>query len=320
MKISQLKCFVVAAQEKNLSSVARILKITQPAVSMQIRSLEKYCGMKLIVGHSRGIHLTHAGKRLASRAEEIIHLVDKCDLEIDYLRNSEVNTVRIGITPAIGQVLVPQLIEHCHDEFPNVTLLFNQGFTDELWEAWENCEVELVFTSNNERTSNVNTIDLYWEQFHLFGDKDIINDLPNPVPVSRIADLPLVLDGREDFIRNVIDQELSRVGKRLMDTIEIPTISIRRQYAVKKQRFCIAPYALFLTEVQLGQCGSVPIQHSAMRRLIQLAGPNRSDQTKLQTAIWDLVVDLVQTNVKKGNFGWSDPTNTPLQKPDPPIQ
>jgi DNA-binding transcriptional LysR family regulator len=46
--LNQLRAFFLAAREKNLTRAAETLCITQPAVTMQIKSLERTLGMKLI--------------------------------------------------------------------------------------------------------------------------------------------------------------------------------------------------------------------------------------------------------------------------------
>jgi len=307
MKIRQLRCFATAAREKSLTRASELLNVSQPAVGMQIRALEEYCGLKLFKGHSRGINVTPAGRLLAKRAEEIVRLVDAIDAEIEQLRDSEVNTVRLGITPAIGRVLISSIMEQCSEQYPDVTMLFNQGFVDEIQSAWELGELDLLFSHRTGKSPNVEATPLYVEQFHLIGNPEIIADMPNPLPMGMLAELPLVFDGRDISLRKMLTTELAREGLGMKDTIDSPTISIRRNYAVNRLRFCIAPYALFMSEIESGDCASVPIDNPSARRLMCLVGPTRNDSDINVDGVRNIILKLVREHVSKGDFGWIDP-------------
>lgn len=305
MKIRQLRCFVTAAREKSLTRASEVLNVSQPAVGMQIRALEEYCGLKLFIGHSRGINLTPAGRVLAHKAQEIISLVDTIEAEMEELRDSEHNTIRLGITPAISRVLLSSLMEQCSENYPDVTLLFNQGFVNEIQGAWDAGEIDLLFTTLANTGPSIQVDPLYWEHFHVIGNKDVLDKLPSPLPVSMLADLPIVFDGRETSLKKMLSAELSREGLRFQDTIEIPTISIRREYAVKKLRFCIAPSALFMNEIESGQCGSIPIDHPSARRKMCLVGPAPVERNQNVDGVRNIILKLIRFHVANGDFGWA---------------
>lgn len=61
MNTVQLECFLAVAEYLNFSKAADFLKITQPAVSHQITSLEDELGTRLFVRTSKNVNLTEAG-------------------------------------------------------------------------------------------------------------------------------------------------------------------------------------------------------------------------------------------------------------------
>ncbi len=73
MTLHQLEIWIVVAKHQNVSKTADELHIRQPSVSIQIKSLENECGIKLYkVYAGKGIELTQAGKTLLKYAKLIL--------------------------------------------------------------------------------------------------------------------------------------------------------------------------------------------------------------------------------------------------------
>lgn len=77
MEIRVLRYFVAVAEEGNISNAAKILNITQPTLSRQIKDLENELGVELFARGNKQITLTENGVLLHQRAMEIIELADK---------------------------------------------------------------------------------------------------------------------------------------------------------------------------------------------------------------------------------------------------
>lgn len=82
MKITELRYFLAAAREGNLTRAADSLHISQPALSKALKSLESEIGKKLFVRERAGIKLTDEGDILRDRAEDIIDMTDKTIAEL----------------------------------------------------------------------------------------------------------------------------------------------------------------------------------------------------------------------------------------------
>ncbi len=79
MEIRQLRYFWTVAQEGNISRAAKLLNITQPTLSRQIREVEEQIGMSLFHREKNHLYLLPEGIFLKERAEEILLLNDKLD-------------------------------------------------------------------------------------------------------------------------------------------------------------------------------------------------------------------------------------------------
>lgn len=67
------------AEEGSISAAAEKLGITQPALSMSLKSLERYLDVKILMHNGRNVKLTRAGRELLEIGDEIISKYSECD-------------------------------------------------------------------------------------------------------------------------------------------------------------------------------------------------------------------------------------------------
>ena len=94
MELRLLQYFLAVCREENMTRAADMLHLTQPTLSRQIAQLEEELGAPLFI-RGRHLALTEAGMKLRRRAEEIMQLMDK--IEIEFKEQEEVaGVVSIG--------------------------------------------------------------------------------------------------------------------------------------------------------------------------------------------------------------------------------
>ncbi len=304
MKIDQLRYFVVAAEEKSLTRAAEILEVTQPAIGLQIKSLEKRFGINLLDRHSRGVSLTKEGEFFLEKATDILKLSDQVDREMKTKGSLQQGIIRIGVLPSLTSNLVPNMLERCYDSHPEVRLVFTQGFSSDLFDQWQKELLDFAFVSNQIETAKSLTYPLYNEEFKLIGNPEMFNGLSVPVPVEELSNLPLVFDGRDLELRSKFQDYLKNKGQELKDVIEISSITIRKEFAKKQRRFCIAPSALFQDDIRRGDCKAVPINLETLKRTVYLVGPKMNLMNEIQQVIHNYIKDLIEVHLNSGKLDW----------------
>ncbi|MBK7705256.1 MAG: LysR family transcriptional regulator [Acidobacteria bacterium] len=101
MEIRQLKAFLAIAETKTFTAGARIMNVTQAAISMQIRQLEDEVGLQLFTRTPRRVILTEAGEYLLDRARRILREHDSAIAEISELAGAEYGRLRIGTSSSM---------------------------------------------------------------------------------------------------------------------------------------------------------------------------------------------------------------------------
>lgn len=118
---TRLLCyFLTVAREQNITNAAKALHITQPTLSRQIAILEDEIGAKLFIRDSRPLTLTDEGLLLRRRAEEILELVEKTELEVSARKEQVEGTVSIGCGELASVKLLTELIANFSQQHPRV--------------------------------------------------------------------------------------------------------------------------------------------------------------------------------------------------------
>ena len=111
MDSRSLRYFQAVAEFGSYSRGAEFLRISQPAVSRQIRMLEQELGRPLFARHSHGVNLTEAGRTLLERSQSILRQFDRAREDVRNGVTGPSGTVTIAVPPAAGNFLVPALAQ-----------------------------------------------------------------------------------------------------------------------------------------------------------------------------------------------------------------
>ena len=122
MDPGRLLLFRTVARAGSLSAAARELATTQPAVSQQLRLLEREAGLPLALRGARGITLTEAGQRLLMRADEVAAHLHMADEELAGLAQLGAGRVRLVAFPSAAATLVPDALQALTLDHPGVAV------------------------------------------------------------------------------------------------------------------------------------------------------------------------------------------------------
>jgi DNA-binding transcriptional LysR family regulator len=110
VEIRQVRCFLAVAELRHFGRAAEQLHIVQPAVSQQIRRLERELGVDLFSRTTRTVELTAAGETFLGHAERIVDAVGDASQAIRQMGTSS-STLRVGTSSGLGDLLQQSLEE-----------------------------------------------------------------------------------------------------------------------------------------------------------------------------------------------------------------
>lgn len=110
MDLRQLRSFTVLAEELHFGRAAARLHIAQPALSQQLKALEKELGLRLLDRTNRRVSLTDAGRRLVVEAGAVLARMDEAMAAMARVRTGEVGRLVLGVSPGVDQALLAALL------------------------------------------------------------------------------------------------------------------------------------------------------------------------------------------------------------------
>ena len=131
--LRQLRYLTSLARHKHFGRAAEDCAVTQPALSMQVRELEREIGAELVERRPGDIALTDTGLEVAERAEQI--LTATRDL-VDFARHRDVlsGSLRLGMIPTLAPYILPRVLPKLQAAFPQLRLEVRETQTKSLLE------------------------------------------------------------------------------------------------------------------------------------------------------------------------------------------
>lgn len=122
----QLRCFVAVADCGQVTSAARKLFMTQPAVSQAIAQLESELGFKLFDRSGRGVTLTPAGARFYEPARRAVEADSAAALVAESLARASEGTIMFGFLGSAPALDSPDAVAAFAEAYPNIELRFQE--------------------------------------------------------------------------------------------------------------------------------------------------------------------------------------------------
>jgi DNA-binding transcriptional LysR family regulator len=217
MDTRQLAAFCAVVERASFSQAAEQLGVTQPAVSLQIRSLEKRLGVQLLDRSGRRVEPTDAGRRLYRSSLRLLAQEEQLLAELGEEAGGELTgRLELGASTGPGGTVIPIVLCEFQQRHPEVHVALTVSDTQRIVEQVARRELELGVVGAARRHRGVvfdpffrDEVVLAVPRGHRFADRT--------VSLEELRDEPLVLMQEGAGVRQVIDDELRAVGVRLRD-------------------------------------------------------------------------------------------------------
>ncbi|REE88643.1 LysR family transcriptional regulator [Paenibacillus taihuensis] len=134
LNFHQLHIFYTVAERGSFSAAAQALHMTQPAVTMQVQSLEDYFGTKLLQRSTKRIELTEAGRALMPYARRSIELIRDTDVQMSKFTKQLKGRLQLGASLTIGEYILPRLLGPFGSEYPHIAISMKVMNTAQIME------------------------------------------------------------------------------------------------------------------------------------------------------------------------------------------
>src|SRR5205807_10411522 len=121
----QLHALLEVVERGSFSAAARHLNLTQPAISLQIRELERRVGVRLIERLGKQAHATVPGRALVEAARRIFSECDLVDAAMQRFCEGWIGHVRVSTTLSAMTYRLPPILRRLRLDHPGIDLVVN---------------------------------------------------------------------------------------------------------------------------------------------------------------------------------------------------
>lgn len=216
---NHLYYFWVIAKEGSVTRATKILNLTQPTLSAQLKTLEDFLNQKLFDRVNRTLVLTDQGRIVFRYADDIFSTGQEM---LKTLRRQTVNRplkLHVGVSDLIPKLIVYRLLQPVFDEFQNLEIHCEENQIDELFHRLNHHHLDLVLSpSKSNYISGATFYDhkLGSSKISFYAGKKIIEKYGNDFPKC-LDGAPLLLPSKYSQSRNEVEMWIKK--KRLFPRI-----------------------------------------------------------------------------------------------------
>lgn len=273
LDLKQLDYFVRVAELGSFTRAASVLRVAQPALSRQVRSLEVELRQPLFDRNGRGVTLTEAGKRLLAHGRGILQQVERARQDLEEQRGAAAGLVSIGLPPSLSRTLTTPLVEAFRARFPKATLSVVEGLSTYMLEWLTQGRIDCALVYNATPAAAFELQPVVDEDLYLVSARRGAALVGRPVPLAEVAAHELVIPSRPHAIRMRVEAALAQAELKPRVALEVESVPAILDLVVRHPLHAV----LALNAI----VGSAREHELAARPIVAAGGKKR-----LATTIW----------------------------------
>ena len=203
--LDKIYTFLVINRELSFSKASKVLGISQPAVTQQIRILEKYLGVTLFERKKNGVILTKNGQNFLKIAKEFDEFLDVFEKKIEKFKNLDMPFI-IGASPTLGSYNLPECIKY-YKNLINKEMNLVIKSNDALLEDIKNSVIDLGFVTKK-IDNGIEYVDWMDDELVVFSNKP----LPRSIELEDLKNYKIICRESNSSTREFIKQVFEKKG------------------------------------------------------------------------------------------------------------
>lgn len=200
MDFERLKVFLAIIDSGSMTAAAESLRLTQPALSRALKTLEDDLGVDLFERVGRGLVLSQAGRAMESDARHLMEGVDALGRKVRRVGKQKFFDLRLGGVDSVVGKAFPGLVTQLRAKYPGMNIKIYSDRSANLLRRVEKDELDFaVVAQHGVPPSGFSAKKLVRYRLSYYGRKDLFKELAQAKTVQDLAGFPLILlDGAFD--------------------------------------------------------------------------------------------------------------------------
>jgi DNA-binding transcriptional LysR family regulator len=270
MNLHHLRIFYAVAQRRSVTAAAADLFLSQPAVSLQLKALEKELGLPLFQRGSSKLRLTQAGEVLHRAAVSMLHAKDEAERAIGELRDGTRGRLILGAGTTGGMYVLPRIVQAYKGLWPETEILFQVGTTDQVLEKLQQNVIDMGMVGGpvDDRRFRVEAI---------CADELVLILAPShplaalaKITLKDLSGMPFIVPETGSRTRQLVEKKLREAGVTLTIAMQMPgTEGVKRAVEGGLGLGMVSRYSVE-SECLTGVLKRVPVEGFGLTRTMNL--------------------------------------------------
>lgn len=191
---------------------AHSLRMTQPAVTMQVQALEEYFGTKLFNRSTKKVELSEAGKALFPYAKRSIELMQEAKVEMSRFAQKLKGELQLGASLTFGEYILPRILGPFSSEHPHVSVSMKVMNTTQIVDEILNHQLTFGIVESLIHHPDVTTEAVLDDELKLILPPNHPLLAQNSITLDDVLGFPLILREQGSGTRQVIEESMLSKG------------------------------------------------------------------------------------------------------------
>ncbi|MBB2483819.1 LysR family transcriptional regulator [Mitsuaria sp. WAJ17] len=165
MTLTELRYIVAVARERHFGRAAEACFVSQPTLSVAIKKLEEELDVKIFERGASEVTVTPLGEDIVRQAQSVIEQASAIKEIAKRGKDPLAGALRLGLIYTIGPYLLPELVRHTIEHYPQMPLMLQENFTVKLLEMLRTGELDCAIMAEPFPDTGLALAPLYDEPF-----------------------------------------------------------------------------------------------------------------------------------------------------------
>lgn len=267
MTAKQLRAFLAVAQTLSFVQAGERLHLSQPALSLTIKSLEDNLGGRLFSRTTRSVRLTPEGEALLPLARRLIADWDNTQEELQQRFRLDLGRVTVAAIPSFAGNMLPAILKAFRTSHPNISVKIQDVINEQVIDMVQVGDVELGLAFEPHAVSGLCFTPLYTDRFVAVVPGNSPLAKAHGVSWEQLLGEPFIALQRPSAVRYMLEDALAALNRTLPVELESHQLTTVARMVASGLGVSVVP-ALCASQMEgLGAC-CLPLQNPAVERPI----------------------------------------------------
>lgn len=260
-----MRIFVSVFQKNSITKAAQELHLAQPSVSLAVRELEDYYGIRLFDRIGRHIAPTECGKEFYEYAVHIVSLFNEMEKK---MRNWDTfGTLRIGASITIGTHILPVLIRRYQEQFPDLTVEAKVSKSASVEDELIHSGIDLGLIETQPSHPDLRAVPFMTDSMCVITAPDHPLASAKSVSLTELSRFPFLMREKGSAGRELLDAAFSLQQITISPRWESTSTQALVKAVAEGLGVSVLPYLLVKKDIEEGTVRQIPLDQPIRRNL-----------------------------------------------------